>query len=436
MLRKLGIITAFFSLTLLFACNSTANQNPNQVTNITQNPLIIMPTIISTMLVESNKPNAAIISNPVPLPTLTVMPTPINNPTPVPIPTSIMPTYTPSQNPTVVPTLTIVPTPINNPTPVPIPTSIMPTYTPSQFPTILPTLAISPTAVNIPTVIIPIPSQNPTVVPTLTIVPTPITNPTPVITPTAIASMTPSPTPSSTNITTSIPTANIPYIDMVTIPEGNFIMGADTSDPNATTAEKPQHTVYLDSYQIGKYEVTQAQYKIFIDDTGRAPPTGDWDPIIKANKPVTYVNWEDATAFCSWAGGRLPTEAEWEKASRGTDGRKYPWGNYAPSCNLLNFSNCVGTTTVVGSYPNGASPYGVMDMAGNVQEWCSDWWSDTYYSSSPSSNPTGPASPGGGYNRVTRSSYFDWGAVSVTCSSRGGLNLGVRHKNFGFRIAK
>jgi len=162
---------------------------------------------------------------------------------------------------------------------------------------------------------------------------------------------------------------------LVRVPAGEFLMGSDKGkDPDADDDEQPQHRLRLGEYWIGKYPVTNAQYKAFVDATGYAPPEhweGGQIPAGKENHPVVHVSWYEAVAFCEWAGLRLPTEAEWEKAARGTDGRTYPWGNQAPDKQRCNFNRNIGDTTRVGQYPAGTSPYGCLDMAGNVWEWTS-----------------------------------------------------------------
>lgn len=158
----------------------------------------------------------------------------------------------------------------------------------------------------------------------------------------------------------------------VLVPAGKFLMGTDLK--NADTASHPQHTVMLNAYRIDKYLVTNAQYARFIAATGHRPPS-DWkNGKIQQGSllyPVTLVNWYDASAYAKWTGKRLPTEAEWEKAARGTDGRRWPWGNEMDPARLNTYYN-VGSATNVTTYTNGASPYGVFDMAGNVDEWVED----------------------------------------------------------------
>ena len=163
-----------------------------------------------------------------------------------------------------------------------------------------------------------------------------------------------------------------PLPSFALIPAGVFTMGSDKY-----VDEKPIHDVYLDAYYISEFPVTVAQYRLFCVASQRnMPDAPSWGWIDE--HPMVSVTWDDATAFCEWAGVRLPTEAEWEKAARGTDGRAYPWGNDWDKSKCSNFTNSKSTQPV-GSYPDGASPYGVLDMAGNVWEWCSDWYSADYY---------------------------------------------------------
>ena len=232
---------------------------------------------------------------------------------------------------------------------------------------------------------------------------------------------------------------------MIHVPAGEFLMGSKEDDPDAYDNEHPQHTVYVSEFWIDKTEVTNAQYRKCVEaGTCRAPTTCDslggeptYSDSSKADHPVVCVSWQDAKAYCEWAGKRLPTEAEWEKAARGTDGRKYPWGNNFDS-SKVNFCdvNCeydhkdsgaddgYRRTAPVGSYPEGASPYGALDMAGNVWEWCQDWYDADYYASSPQRDPQGP---GSGTCRVVRGG--SWG------SRKWGVRAALRDGDVpGFRV--
>ena len=184
-------------------------------------------------------------------------------------------------------------------------------------------------------------------------------------------------------------------IAMVFVPGGDFLMGSPANDPNAGSDMKPQHKVILDAFWIDKTEVTNALYAKCVGDGVCRSPVNAGENSAQAyygnpkydNYPVQGIRWTDGQTFCKWAGARLPSEAEWEKAARGTDGRLYPWGNQPPDATRLNFDRNVGGPSAVGSYPAGASPYGALDMAGNLWEWVADWYSHDFYQRSPALNP-------------------------------------------------
>jgi len=183
---------------------------------------------------------------------------------------------------------------------------------------------------------------------------------------------------------------------MVSIPAGEFTMGSQDGDVD----ERPAHKVYVDAFSMDVYEVTVGQYAEFLR-SGEARAPLDWNAMNQSanqKRPIANVDWADAAAYCKWAGKRLPTEAEWEKAARGTDGRLYPWGNDPPTPLHANYGKTglhdYETLTPVGTLEDGKSPYGIYDMAGNVWEWVSDWYDDGYYKNSPQQNPGGPSMGG------------------------------------------
>jgi serine/threonine-protein kinase len=250
---------------------------------------------------------------------------------------------------------------------------------------------------------------------------------------------TPTPTPEEAgDETPEKRTSDMDGMELIYIPAGKFNMGYGTGNAD----ESPAHDVMLDDYWIDRTEVTNGQYALCVEAGVCAPPisngsfarTDYYNNAVYEDYPVIYVNYEQAQDYCEWAGRRLPTEAEWEKAARGTDGRIYPWGNTAPSPNLLNFNRNVGDTSAVGSYPNGASPYGVMDMAGNVVEWVADWYDARYYNSSTRLDPPGPVV---GIERVLRGgSWEDTGISRIRVVDRISRQPQARSERFiGFRCA-
>ena len=278
----------------------------------------------------------------------------------------------------------------------------------------------------------PLPTMSP--VPTDTLLPTraPTLPPTRALTPTIL--------PTPTMGIGSTWTRPADGMVMVYVPEGTFTMGSDKSDYYSY----PAHNVFLDAYWIDQTEVTNAMYAL-CESAGACDPPNIISSYLRtfygnlqyADYPVNYVSWNDAQVYCAWAGARLPSEAEWEKAARGADGRIYPWGNSSPTCSLLNYhpwkgSHCVGYTTAVGSYSAGASPYGVLDMAGNVWEWVNDWYVSNYYSQSPK-NPTGPAS---GVYRVLRGGSWNYDEPEARSANRGKGVPDISNHDIGFRCAR
>ncbi len=218
--------------------------------------------------------------------------------------------------------------------------------------------------------------------------------------------------------------------DMVLVPEGKFIMGSKIGDKD----EEPVHEVYLDAFYIDKYEVSNSQYNKFVKAAkARKSYCADNPMFNKPNQPVVCISWDDAASYCKWVKKRLPTEAEWEKAARGTDGRLFAWGQKWISANANSNASDLAKPAPVGSYPKGVSPYGAYDMSGNVWEWCADWYSENYYHLSPQRNPKGQSL---GDSRVIRGGgWFDLPA-QVTVTNRYDSHPLVRYNGIGFRCAR
>jgi formylglycine-generating enzyme required for sulfatase activity len=234
--------------------------------------------------------------------------------------------------------------------------------------------------------------------------------------------------------------------EMVTIPPGPFIMGSDERDGivgiDVGVDEVPRHQVDLPAFEIDRLEVTNKEYEKFVRSTGhrvpsepRFPSYYQWKngqaPRDQENYPVSYVDYEDAAAFCAWRGKRLPTEAEWEKAARGTDGRKWPWGNKFDSKKCNTDDSHLNWTVPAGSFPEGASPYGVMDMCGNISEWTSSWYK-------PYPGNDLKRSAFGETFKVVRGGAWSLPAhpFSRTSNRSYAVKPDKRHRSIGFRCAR
>ena len=268
--------------------------------------------------------------------------------------------------------------------------------------------------------------------------------PTPALTaatqPTEMATLVPVPTeapatPTLVPVVLSGPPMEVgsmwPYVDgsiLVAVPGGPFTMGHGGSD-------NPEHTVTLSDFWIYQTKVTNEQYALCVKaGKCKVPDLTDnigYSDVAHFNDPVTGVTWDQASAYCSFVHGALPTEAQWEKTARGPDGLIYPWGNGDPSCDYLNFNNCVGKTTNVTTYPQGQSYYHALDMEGNAFEWVADWYNALYYKTGPSQDPLGP--DGSALGRSVRSSSYKSKPDQVSASTRF-FDLPSSHRrDLGFR---
>jgi formylglycine-generating enzyme required for sulfatase activity len=237
---------------------------------------------------------------------------------------------------------------------------------------------------------------------------------------------------------------------LVYVPEGEFNMGAAASDPDASPNEQPAHTILLDAFWLDQTEVTNQMYRLCFNAGACNFPAraANFDNPDLIDHPVVWVSWLDAEDYCQWAGRRLPTEAEWEKAARGADGRTFPWGSGPIAGYRLNFADAFldeqwadasvvdgfQYSSPVGNYPAGASPYGTLDQAGNVWEWVSDWYVSRYYLNSASDNPTGPASSTNNSHSVRGGSFFS-NARNVRTVYRFGYSTDRSAQDLGFRCA-
>ena len=271
--------------------------------------------------------------------------------------------------------------------------------------------------------------------PTATITHTPAVTLTPTNTFTPIMTHTPASTASTVLGISSTIVREKDGMEMVYVPAGEFEMGSNDGESN----EQPVHTVYLDAYWIDKTEVTTAMYAKCVAARACDLPISEWSSSGYSyygnpeydEYPVIRVTWSYAEAYCQWAGAHLPTEAQWEKAARGTDGRTYPWGE-GINKDRANYNRNVGDITKVGAFPSDASPYGALDMAGNASEWVADRYGEDYYANSPRENPQGPAS---GQYRIVRGGAWDFSGYYVRSSSRFRYDAVIWY-SLGFRCAQ
>ncbi len=222
----------------------------------------------------------------------------------------------------------------------------------------------------------------------------------------------------------------IDEMTLVYVPAGRFIMGVPPGTIDADETENPMRAVFLDAFWIDQTEVTNGMYALCVLEGGCTVPSLQntltrqdyYANLSYAEYPVVNVTWEQAADYCTWAGRRLPTEAEWEKAARGTDGRTFPWGEAPPTCGHLRFGDpgpgqqsCGEDTAQVGSFEIGISPYGAFDLSGNVWEWAADWYAADAYETAPDENPLGPPS---GETKVLRGGAFNDGMKTVRATNR------------------
>jgi formylglycine-generating enzyme required for sulfatase activity len=211
------------------------------------------------------------------------------------------------------------------------------------------------------------------------------------------------------------------YGDMLEVPAGEFTMGCDERDSEVCgKAERGARAIDLPAFTIDRTEVTQAAYSRCVEAGVCTPPAGGFEPNENCTHPVVNVDWKQASQYCAWLDKRLPSEAEWEKAARGPEGRRYPWGDETPDCELANFESCGSTVDPVASHPSGASPYGVLDMAGNVREWVFD------REESQSKSP----------KRAIRGGMFSDRATHLRAARRQFGDVSVSDLGIGFRCAK